>query len=82
MGSRSESSRGAAGSRATPSAPRSDRPPVFRCPERSSLLDPFKEEIHRLLREDPKLPAVRVLELIEPLGFAGRGGPDGGDTGG
>ena len=49
-----------------------DRPPAFRCPERPSLLDPFKEEIHRLLRDDPKLPAVRVLELIEPLGFEGR----------
>lgn len=54
------------------SALRSDRPPAFRCPVRPSLLDPFKGEIHRLLREDPKLPAVRVRELIEPLGFAGR----------
>ncbi len=38
---------------------------------RSSKLDPFKEEIHRLLKDDPKLPGVRVRELIEPLGFDG-----------
>ena len=36
-----------------------------------SKLDPFKDEIHRLLREDPKLPGQRVRELIEPLGFDG-----------
>lgn len=46
---------------------RSDRPPEFRCPSRPSKLDPFKDEIHRLLRDDPKLPGVRVRELIEPL---------------
>ncbi len=33
--------------------------------------DLFKEEIHELLRQDPKLPGVRVRELIEPLGFDG-----------
>ena len=43
----------------------------FRCPERPSKLDPFKDEIHELLREDPTLPGVRVRELIEPLGFDG-----------
>jgi transposase len=50
---------------------RSDRPPTFRCPERRSKLDPFKDEIHRLLKDDPRLPGVRVRELIEPLGFDG-----------
>ena len=25
---------------------RSDAPPAFRCPERLSMLDPFKDEIH------------------------------------
>jgi transposase len=50
---------------------RSGAPPGFRCPERPSKLDPFKEEIHELLRDDPKLPGVRVRELIEPLGFEG-----------
>ena len=37
----------------------------------ASKLEPFKDEIHRLLSEDPKLPGVRVRELIEPLGFDG-----------
>jgi transposase len=50
---------------------RSAAPPTFRCPERSSKLDPFKDEIHRLLGDDPRLPAVRVRELIAPLGFDG-----------
>ena len=50
---------------------RADEPPAFQMPERSSKLEPFKVEIHRLLSEDPKLPGVRVRELIEPLGFDG-----------
>jgi transposase len=50
---------------------RSEQPPVFQVPERSSKLEPFKDEIHRLLKDDPKLPGVRVRELIEPLGFDG-----------
>jgi len=37
-----------------------------------SKLDPFKDEIHRLLREDPRLPGQRVRELIAPLGSATR----------
>ena len=36
-----------------------------------SKLDPFKDEIHRLLREDPRLPGQRIRELIAPLGFDG-----------
>ena len=36
-----------------------------------SKLDPFKDEVHRLLREEPKLPGQRVRELIAPLGYAG-----------
>ena len=36
-----------------------------------SKLDPFKDEIHRLLQADPRLPGQRVRELIEPLGFDG-----------
>jgi transposase len=50
---------------------RSPEPPAFRCPQRPSKLDPFKEEIHELLRGDAKLSGVRVRELIEPLGFDG-----------
>ena len=50
---------------------RSEGPPGFRTPERPSKLDAFKEDIHELLRGDPKLTGVRVRELIEPLGFRG-----------
>lgn len=50
---------------------RSDQPPGFRCPERPSKLDPFREEICELLRGDPRLTGVRVRELIEPLGYDG-----------
>ena len=50
---------------------RSDGPPVYRRLERPSKLDPFKTEIQRLLREDPKLPSQRIRELIEPLGYVG-----------
>jgi transposase len=50
---------------------RSPEPPTFRCPERPSKLDPFKDEICRLLKDDPRLSGVRVRELIEPLGFVG-----------
>jgi hypothetical protein len=50
---------------------RSSEPPAFKCPERPSKLDPFKDEIHRLLKDAPRLTGVRVRELIEPLGFDG-----------
>jgi len=50
---------------------RSEAPPTYERSRRPSKLDPFKEEIHELLRQDPKLPGVRVRELIEPLGFDG-----------
>jgi transposase len=47
---------------------RSERPPSYRRSPRPGVLDPFKPEIHRLLKQDPKLPGVRVRELLEPLG--------------
>ena len=53
------------------SALRSDAPPAYRREAAGSKLDPFREEIHRLLKDDPKLSGVRVRELIEPLGFCG-----------
>jgi transposase len=46
----------------------SSEPPRYRRARSGSKLDPFKDEICRLLREDPKLPGVRVRELLEPLG--------------
>ena len=50
---------------------RSSGPPAYRRAPARSKLDPFKDEIHELLREDPKLPGQRVRELIEPLGYTG-----------
>jgi transposase len=46
----------------------SPKPPVYRRAPAGSKLDPFKDEIRRLLREEPKLPGVRIRELLEPLG--------------
>jgi transposase len=50
---------------------RSEVPPRYVRAPAGSKLDPFKGEIHRLLREDPGLPGQRVRELIGPLGYAG-----------
>lgn len=50
---------------------RASEPPAFQTPRRPSKLDPFKEEVRELLRTDPKLPGVRVGELIAPLGYEG-----------
>ncbi len=47
---------------------RSESPPRYQRAVRPGVLEPFKPEIHRLLAEDPKLPGVRVRELLEPLG--------------
>jgi transposase len=47
---------------------RSEQPPSYRRAPRASVLEPFKDEIHRLLREEPGLPGVRVRELLAPLG--------------
>ena len=49
----------------------SSRPPVYRRAPAGSKLDPFKDEIHGLLKGDARMPGVRVRELIEPLGFDG-----------
>ena len=50
----------------------SERPPAYRRrKEMPSKLDPFKEEIERLLRADHRLPGTRVRELIEELGYDG-----------
>lgn len=50
---------------------RSADPPKYARPRRPSQLDPFKDQVHRLLKEDPRLPAVRIRELLQPLGCAG-----------
>jgi transposase len=50
---------------------RRDGPPRYERPPRPSKLDPFKDEIKRLLREDARIPATRIRELIEALGYGG-----------
>jgi transposase len=50
---------------------RSPEPPRYRRAPAGSKLDPFKDEICRLLGEEPGLPGQRVRELIAPLGFDG-----------
>ncbi len=50
---------------------RSAEPPRYCRPPRPSKLEPYREEILRLLREDPRLPAVRVRELIAEQGYRG-----------
>jgi transposase len=50
---------------------RAEAPPRYERPAARSKLDPFKDEIHELLRGNPKLTGVRIREMIEPMGFAG-----------
>lgn len=47
---------------------RSEAPPSYQRAPKVRVLEPFRAEIHRLLAEDPKLPGVRVRELLVPLG--------------
>jgi transposase len=49
----------------------SAEPPKYARPPAASKLDPFKDEVHRLLKSEPRLPAVRIRELLQPLGYAG-----------
>ena len=50
---------------------RSQAPPRYERAPRASKLDPFKDEICRLLKDDPQLPGQRIRELIAPLGYEG-----------
>src|SRR3954452_3082892 len=45
--------------------------PRYQRAPRPSKLDAFKDEIHRLLRDDARIPGKRVRELIEDLGYEG-----------
>jgi transposase len=47
---------------------RSDRPPSYQRAPRPSVLEPFKPEVHRLLKKESALTGVRIRELLEPLG--------------
>lgn len=46
-------------------------PPAYRRPKAPSKLDPFKEEIERLLRSDHHMPGTRIRELLAELGYEG-----------
>jgi transposase len=48
-----------------------DPDPKKRPRKRSSKLDPFKQEIARLLEIDPKASAPVILQRIGPMGFDG-----------
>lgn len=50
---------------------RLDVPPRYRRMPAGSKLDPFKDEIERLLRTDPRLPGTRMRELLSELGYRG-----------
>jgi transposase len=50
---------------------RSSMAPRYRRERSGSKLDPFKDEIHVLLRGDAEMPGQRIRELIAPLGFDG-----------
>lgn len=50
---------------------RSDSPPRYCRPPRSSKLDPFKLEIDERLRLDPRISSTRIRELITDLGYDG-----------
>jgi Integrase core domain len=50
---------------------RGSEPPRYRRRAGVSKLVPFKAEIQRLLREDPRLPTMRVFELLAELASTG-----------
>jgi transposase len=51
---------------------RSSEPPRYERAAKGSKLDPFKDEIHRLLHDDATLTGVRIREELELLGFDGQ----------
>jgi transposase len=48
-----------------------ESPPAYSRPPRGSKLDQFKDEVHRLLDDDPGIESQRVRELLAEQGFAG-----------
>lgn len=48
------------------------QPPAYRRRAKApSKLDPFKDEIERLLRSDHRMPGTRIRELLAELGYEG-----------
>ena len=50
---------------------RSDAPPRYERGPVASKLDAHKEEIHWLLRAEPRMPATRIRELLADQGYEG-----------
>jgi transposase len=50
---------------------RCSTPPSYVRPVKGSKLDPFKDEIHRLLRADAEIESQRIREILIELGFEG-----------
>ena len=50
---------------------RSDQPPAYGRRPAGSKLDPFKEEVHALLRSDAEIESQRIRELLMESGFDG-----------
>jgi transposase len=50
---------------------RAEEPPRYRRVPAGSKLDPFREEVHRLLGLDPRLPGARIRELLAEQGYEG-----------
>ena len=50
---------------------RSDRPPAYGRRAAGSKLDPFKEEVHALLRSDAEIESQRIREILMESGFEG-----------
>ncbi len=46
-------------------------PPVYVRPPRSSLLDPFKEQVLGLLKEEPGVRATVIRERLQEQGYTG-----------
>ncbi|MBA3584488.1 MAG: IS21 family transposase [Gemmatimonadetes bacterium] len=49
----------------------SEGPPSYSRPPKGSKLDPFKDDVNRLLGADPEIPSMRIRELITELGYEG-----------
>jgi transposase len=49
----------------------SPEPPRYSRPAKPSQLDPFRDEVHRLLRGDARIPSQRIRELLVEQGYEG-----------
>jgi transposase len=49
----------------------SPEPPRYSRPAKGSVLDPFKDEVHRLLGDDARIPSQRIREPLAEQGYRG-----------